>query len=357
MFSNVLKFCLKMLTTSKQIVNLFSISFMARLMFRSFPLFYPSTLSSILHTFLSDLLTHNGLPILVKLLGTILGIYFRFCGLSPRTFDLDDRTTVHFWTADQRRPDKPDLVMVHGYGGDSIWQFLGQVGPLSKAFNLHLPDLLFFGKSYTKWPDWSEVFQAKCVVEGLRRIGVGRYALYGISYGGFVAYQMAAMCPQEVEKVVIVSSGIVWTEDQKRELLIRNGRNALEILLPETPNDLRLLVSLSVYKSDPFKWVPDFILTKFVQAMMQYRKEKLELIEHLLNKSAYYSTVAIIPQPTLLIWGDKDNVFPLYLGYQLHRHLGGNSKLEILKDTGHAANLDSPDTLNELIKSFVLNGS
>lgn len=201
------------------------------------------------------------------------------------------------------------------------------------------------------------MFQAKCLAEGMRRLGVDHYSLYGISYGGFVAYRLAEMCPEEVAKVVIVSCGIIWTEDQKRELLIRNGRDALEILLPETPSDLRLLVTLSTYKSDPFKWVPDFVLSRFVQVISQYRKEKLELVESLLNKTAFCSDVPIITQDTLIIWGDKDNVFPLCLGYQLHRHIGGKAKFKILKDTGHAANLDSADTLNTLIKSFILNNS
>lgn len=40
--------------------------------------------------------------------------------------------------------------------------------------------------------------------------------------------------------------------------------------------------------------------------------------------------------------------------YASSRHLGSKSELEIIKDTGHAANFDSPDTVNALIKSFVL---
>lgn len=229
-------------------------------------LFYPSIILLIYQT-CSEFFSSDGLPITFKFLAAFLELYFRFCGLSPCSIDLDDRTTMHFWTTNQRRPDKPDLVMIHGYGGSALWQFLGQVGPLSRAFNVHLPDLLFFGKSHTKWAERSDIFQAKCLAEGMRRLGVNRYSLYGISYGGFVAYRLAEMRPEEVAKVVIVSSAIIWTEDQKRDLLIRNGRDALEILLPETPSDLRLLVSLSTYKSDPFKWVPDFILSRFVQVI------------------------------------------------------------------------------------------
>ncbi|XP_062086813.1 uncharacterized protein LOC133793489 [Humulus lupulus] len=326
---------------------------MARLSFLNFFSLYLSSIWAIYKHLFSSLLNTNGVPILVKLMEICLGLYFWFCGLSPCTVDLDDQTTMHFWTVNHRRKNKPDLVMVHGYGGNSIWQFLGQVGPLSQAFNLYLPDLLFFGKSYTKRSDRSEVFQAKCVVEGLKRLGLNRFSVYGISYGGYVAYQMAQMCPDEVEKVVIVSSGIVWTEDQKQELLHKkHGRYGLEILLPENPCDLRLLVNLSVYKFNPLKWVPDFVIRKFVQAIMEYRKEKIEMVEHLLT-GTLDSNFPVLTQETLIIWGDKDNVFPLNLAYQLHRHLGSKSKLEIIRDTGHAANIDSPEIVNALTKSFV----
>ncbi|KAL7170811.1 hypothetical protein ACSBR2_035645 [Camellia fascicularis] len=84
-----------------------------------------------------------------------------------------------------------------------------------------------------------------------------------------------------------------------------------------------------------------------------YKKERLELVEYLLAKKAD-SDLPILTQGTLLIWGDKDNIFPLCLGHQLQRHLGPKSKLKIIKDTGHAANVESPHLLNDLIKSFVL---
>lgn len=36
------------------------------------------------------------------------------------------------------------------------------------------------------------------------------------------------------------------------------------------------------------------------------------------------------------------------------RHLGPKSRLEIVKDAGHAANIDSPNSLTDLIIPFVL---
>lgn len=227
---------------------------------------YLSAIATIFHylkSSSSSLLKTNWASIFFRIPDTLVALYYRLCGLSPCTVDIDDQTTIHFWTANHRRFDRPSLVMVHGYGGNSLWQFARQVGPLSRNFNLYLPDLMFFGKSYTNRSDRSESFQARCVVEGLKKLGVDRFSVYGISYGGFVAYRMAEMCPKTVEKVVIVSSGVVWNDLQKAELL-RENSNALEILVAQTPHNLRLLVSRSIYKYDVFKWVPDYVLQKLI---------------------------------------------------------------------------------------------
>ncbi|GKV09830.1 hypothetical protein SLEP1_g21269 [Rubroshorea leprosula] len=315
---------------------------------------YLSTTLAILRYALHCFSTLNSLPsLLFKSMDTALSLYFRFCGLSPCTIDLDDQTTMHFWTSNHRRFDRPALIMVHGYGGASTWQFVHQVGPLSRKFNLYIPDLLFFGESYSCKSDRSDYFQARCVVRGLRGLGVERFAAYGISYGGFVAHRMAEMYPDAVEKLVIVNSGIGWSEEQRGEQLQKIGRHPAEIFVPKHPNDLRLLVNLSMHKPNWTGWAPDFLLREFINVMYNHcRKEKIELIEHLLQKQPD-SNIPVITQETLLIWGDQDKVFPVEIAQDIHRHLEQKSRLEIIKDTGHGANMESPDAVNSLIISFV----
>ncbi|XP_056176622.1 uncharacterized protein LOC115691068 isoform X3 [Syzygium oleosum] len=285
---------------------------------------YLSTTIGILRSMLSHLLTLHKTPFLVVLVDVSLSLYFWSCGLSPCSVDLDDeQTTIHFWGSAHRRSRKPCLVFIHGYGGNSRWQFWAQVGPLSQSFNIFIPDLLFFGKSHTLSPQRSDVFQATCIVEGLRKLGVDKYSIYAISYGGFVGYRMAEVGGDKVEKLVIVSTGIGCTDEQKFEQLRKIGRNPLELLLPEKPQDLRVLMNLSIYKFNPFIWAPNFFLQQFIDE-------------------------------TLIIWGNQDKVFPLSFAHHLQKHLGPKSKLEIIKDTGHAANVESPGAVNNSIRAFIL---
>lgn len=203
--------------------------------------------------------------VFISFLDTMLSLNFRLCSMSPCTISLDDQTTMHFWTPNHRQLNKPTLVLIHGCGGNSRWQFFTQVWPLSRSFNLYVPDLLFFGKSYTNWTDRSELFQARCIREGLKRLSVNKFSVVGISYGGYVTYRMAEIYQDEVEKVVIMSSGICYTDDQKKEQLKEIGRNVFDLVVPEKAQDMRLFMNLCIYKSSPFKLIPDFFLMGFVQ--------------------------------------------------------------------------------------------
>ncbi|KAJ4833238.1 hypothetical protein Tsubulata_028213 [Turnera subulata] len=288
------------------------------------------------------------------MIDTLLSMYYRLCCFSPRTINLDPKTTMHFWTTKHTSPNKPNLLMIHGFGGDARSQFVHQVRDLSSKFNLFIPDLLFFGKSYSDNPDRTYVFQARCVVEGLKKLDVDRFSVYSISYGGFVAYQMAEMYPEEVEKVVIISTGVGGTEEQKAKLLRKIGREPKGLFLPQNPADLRQLLSLTMYKTPPLKWCPDFLLQCMLDGLAgNNKKQKLELVDHLLANTAD-TDLPVLSQETLLIWGDHDNIFPVELAYQLQRHLGAKSRLEIIKDAGHAVSIESAEAVNTLVTSFIL---
>lgn len=230
-----------------------------------------TTISKSILFFLSHL---KRFPFIVTILDPLLSILYHFYGLSPCTVDLDDQTTMHYWTAKHRRFNRPSLVLIHGYGSTSKWQFYRQVGQLSRAFNVYLPELLFFGESYTSREERTEVFQARCVCEGLKRLGVEKFSVYAISYGGWVGYRMAEMYPEMVEKVVIVSSGVGLTEEQKGEHLGRLGMDVRDLLCPEKPEHLRSLVDLTMHKSKFGTWVPDFFLREYIRVRVALTKYK-----------------------------------------------------------------------------------
>ncbi|KAF5763252.1 putative triacylglycerol lipase [Helianthus annuus] len=280
---------------------------------------------------------------------------FSRTGLKSTTVNLHDGATViHIWIPKSYKPNKPSLLLIHGFGANAMWQYNDFVSPLVSKFNVYIPDLLFFGDSYTTRPDRTEQFQAECVMAALEDVGVvGKIHVMGLSYGGFVGYCMAVQYPEKVDKVVIAASGVCFDEsDMETGLLsVKNIEDAISILLAQTPEKLRELMQMAFFK--PPQNVPSCFLSDFIDVMnTEHVQEKRELIETL-HKGRKVSNLPKITQPTLIIWGEHDQIFPLELGHRLKRHLGENAELVIIKNSGHAINAEKPKELYKNMKSFL----
>lgn len=280
---------------------------------------------------------------------------FKNAGLRSSTTDLGDGTIVHCWVPKSHSQSKPTLLLIHGLGANAMWQWNDFISPLIARFNVFVPDLLFFGDSYTTRPERSEQFQALCVMRVMETHGVSsRLSVVGISYGGFVGYSLAAQFKERVEKLVLCCAGVCLEDKDMEEGMfeVKSLDEAVSILLPQTPDKARELLRLSFYK--PQRGVPSCFLNDFIHVMCtENRQERKELIQAL-HKDRKMKDVPKITQPTLLIWGEHDKVFPVELAHRLKRHLGENAELVILKNAGHAINMEKPKELLKHTKAFLV---
>lgn len=203
---------------------------------------------------------------LVSLFDAYLRRSFSAAGLSSQTQTLGDEhaTTIHFW-APPKSTSKPSLLLLHGFGPAAPWQWRRQVAALSPHFDLCVPDLLFFGGSSTASPERSEAFQAACVARLMEIRGVRRYSVMGTSYGGFVAYRMAAAAGEgrAVERVVIASSAVNLVREDSEGLLRRGKAERVEdLMLPASAAQLRALLGLALLKAPAL--APNFLLNDFI---------------------------------------------------------------------------------------------
>lgn len=284
---------------------------------------------------------------------------FSHSGLRPNTTDLGDGTVMHCWVPKNRVESKPDLVLIHGFGANALWQWYDVVPRLTRHFNVYVPDLVFFGGSYTTRPERSESFHAECVkrvVDANSDPDPGRkrkVSVVGISYGGFVAYRMAAQYKEEVERVVICCAGVCMEEKDLEEGMFRvpDLEAAADILLPQTPEKLELM-GFSLYR--PPKMVPSCLLYDYIDAMCRdFEEERRDLIRNI-PKGRRISDIPKLTQPTLIIWGDQDQIFPVELGHRLKRHLGENAELVVINNAGHAFNMERPKEFYQHLKTFLV---
>lgn len=59
-----------------------------------------------------------------------------------------------------------------------------------------------------------------------------------------------------------------------------------------------------------------------------------------------------IKQPTLLIWGNNDNITPPFVGREFHK-LIPNSELHFIDKCGHAPMMEVPDEFNKILHDFL----
>ncbi|XP_068314432.1 uncharacterized protein [Pyrus communis] len=282
---------------------------------------------------------------------------FARAGLRSAITDLKDgATTMHCWVPQSPNPSKPNLLLIHGLGLNAMWQFADLLRHVTPHYNVYVPDLVFFGDSYTTQPDRSDSFQAECVMQAMEAHSVRRLSLVGLSYGGFVAYSLAAKYKEAVERVVICCAAVCLEEKDLREgaFRISDLDEAAGILTPQTPQKLRELVRYTFFRPPPVWLLPSCLLMDFIQAMFtEFVQEKKDLIRAV-PQNRKLSELPKIPQPTFLIWGEHDQVFPVEFAHKLKRHVGENAQLVVIKDAGHALNAEKPKEYHKHIKSFLV---
>ncbi|XP_043706912.1 uncharacterized protein Mb2734 [Telopea speciosissima] len=292
---------------------------------------------------------------LVSLFGYSLRRKYKSAGLSPKTIEVDAETTLHFWgpKPSSESTGKPPLLLIHGFGPSGIFQWQHQIRPLSAHFDLYVPDLIFFGKSTTKSSERSEVFQAVSLGKLFDKLELKRFSVMGTSYGGMVAYHMASMWPERIEKVVIASSAVNMVRKDEEETRERAKVERIdELMLPSTAPQLRNLFRLAVFK--PPSILPNFLLNDLLSTLFnENREEKMELLKGLTIGSDDVAHVSPLQVEALIVWGEQDQIFPLKKAIDLKGLLGGKVELEILNNTSHVPQIEDPKQFNAIVKKFL----
>ncbi|KAK4419890.1 hypothetical protein Salat_2401900 [Sesamum alatum] len=291
---------------------------------------------------------------------SIVSLYGRFlrrsvtaAGLSSQTVEIDGDTTIHFWGPTGRAAtSKPQLVLIHGFGPPSIWQWWKQISFFARDFDVYVPDLVFFGHSFTNSSERSEIFQATCVAKLLEKLGIRSYSVVGTSYGGFVAYRMAAMWPERVEKVVIASSALNMRPGDNDGLLKKANVEKIEdLLVPVTAQHLRKLLHFVVLRR---LYIPNFLLNDFIDKLYsENRKEKLQLLKGLSIGQDHTVNISPLSQEVLIVWGEQDQIFSLEKATQLKTLVGETARLQVIKNTSHVPQLEQPAHFNNILDNFL----
>jgi pimeloyl-ACP methyl ester carboxylesterase len=183
---------------------------------------------------------------------------------------------------------------------------------------------------------------ASDIVEFLDAVSVDSIVLVGSSSGGYVAQQVAVEAPNRVSALVLVGSP---------RTLQRNPDFAGEIEKLADPIDPEWVRS-SLEWFPLFHAVPDWYLDgRVADGVRMPARVWREALEGLMAAPPP-TDIGIITAPTLIIWGDRDDLLPFDEQKALSTAIS-ESRLVVYEDTGHLVLWEQPERLAQDLIAFV----
>ena len=243
------------------------------------------------------------------------------------------------------------VVFVHGAGGsNAVW--FKQLRDFKKHFNVLLIDLRGHGKSKEHYTE-SEIYKfneiALDVIHAMDHLHIQKAHFVGVSLGCIIIRAIDKLAPGRAESIIL--GGAVIQFNKKINTLVATAK-LLQSILP-----YMWLYRLNAWILIPSKKHAEsrklFISEAIKLGGKEFRKwlkmsgEIRENLQEYIKKEA--------SAPVLYIMGDGDHMFLPMVSNLVKKHI--NSKLEIIRNSGHVCNLDQPEVFNERAIEFINSNS
>ena len=247
------------------------------------------------------------------------------------------------------------IVLMHGTAA-SLHTYDAWTKQLSKEYRVIRLDLPAFGLTGpNKNADYSIESYTKFLSQFLEKIKVDKFYLAGNSLGGNIAWNYAAEYPEKVLKLILIdASGLPTFTPQPPIFKMAKTPILNSLFLYITPKFIIRKNIEQVY-ANKFK-ITDALVTRYHKMSLRTgnRKAFIERAKTDFNLAEKVNLVKLksVKTTTLLIWGAKDTWIPLGNGKRMDSMLP-NSKLVILKNSGHVPMEENPKESLEFLKSFL----
>lgn len=232
---------------------------------------------------------------------------------------------IHYLVSGNKQ--NPLLLFIHGWPMSLV--MLKTIDPLvfiselAKYFYVIIPQLPGFFHSEPPKDLWSMENYADFVHQFIQRLNLDKPIIMGKSFGGGVAAMCAYKYPSDVSKLILIDSATVPE---------RTKLSWFKVTKPIAMLGRWLMVK---------DWFPfalkRVLISKFVGVPKQFIQRDnfaryLIMVDIFISYSRYFDARAL-KIPTLIVWGDKDNVTPFREAKRLNKEIS-NSKLLVFRG-GH----------------------
>lgn len=228
--------------------------------------------------------------------------------------------------------DQKSIIFVHGAGGSGEkWSY--QLSGID-GYNLIALDLPGHGRSEGS-P--AEMISEYCefIWSFVQALGIVQFFIAGHSMGGAIAMELALAYPKALIGLIIVDSGARLRVNPTTLEVLSKGEHPIE----NVKYSYSRKVSEEVLKQAAveMKTVPTAVYLADFKAC---------------NGFNIMDRIHQINLPSLVICGEDDQLTPVKYSEYLASELG-QSTFSIVKDAGHMAMLEKPDSVNKAMQDFL----
>ena len=233
------------------------------------------------------------------------------------------------------------LLLLHGAGGNPGWLPYHQA--LSQHCTVYAPSHPGYDRSSR--PDWISTISdmAHFYRQFIEELRLAPAHLMGFSMGGWLAAEVAAMCPHILKSLVLVdAAGVKPQVGDIAEIFM---------IAQEQVQKLRFY--------DPTQ-VPDYetlanrTLTPEEEEVQWRNREMASRLcwKPYLHNPKLAAYLQGVTTPTLIVWGRQDAIIPLNCGELYHRALS-NSTLHVIDRCGHSPAVEQPQEFLNAVLEFL----
>lgn len=253
-----------------------------------------------------------------------------------RNLELPGARRARVW----EKGDGPTLGYLGGLVGLPRWpDFLERLSTAHRVVAPSLPGS--FGSEHFRdlddVADW--VSATLDLLEAAELVGAN---LVGASLGATLAAEVAAFANASVGRLVLIAPfGLFDSEDPVRDLWAVPKREWNALVSSESENLAAFLSPPGAV--DELEWEIQRIRNQEASARLLWPTGDLGLAKRLHR----------IQAPTLLLWGELDQVIPTSYAKRFARGIGDKTKIQLIDGAGHTAELDRPQQVAQAIADFL----
>ncbi|MCH3884233.1 alpha/beta fold hydrolase [Tenacibaculum aquimarinum] len=264
-----------------------------------------------------------------------------------------DGMEVHYRDEGKGMP----IVLIHGTGASlHTWDYwTSKLKEKHRVVRMDLPAFGLTGANSNG--DYSIENYTNFLTKFLHKVELDSMYLVGNSLGGNIAWNFTAENPKAVKKLVLVdASGLPTNKPQPWIFKMAKTPIVNSMFLYVTPRAVIKDNIEQVYEDD--SKISENLITRYHEMALREGNRKAFIdrakTDFKLGDNSNLEKLKSIQNKTLLIWGENDNWIPLDNGKRMDS-LMPNSKLIIVKNSGHVPMEESPKESLLLFEDFINN--